>query len=197
MVIEGSVIWAGDNWVAARTFLVDLYGSNDSIPINSPDHLRQWCFKHGESGIILSRRDVDKYYREFTVLSSGLAPSCMLEKETFLCFYRGIPAVLCMKIKKKIPAANLKTSLPPSITSLLGWLRAEFDEEDLDAKIGPVSLDLDSDSESSSSESDDDIDKTLVVKKKKKPAKKVAFEKTVPVVPIMEPVGFSPVDKLT
>jgi len=197
VVIEGSVIWAGDNWVAARTFLVDLYGSNDSIPINSPDHLRQWCFKHGESGIILSRRDVDKYYREFTVLSSGLAPSCMLEKETFLCFYRGIPAVLCMKIKKKIPAANLKTSLPPSITSLLGWLRAEFDEEDLDAKIGPVSLDLDSDSESSSSESDDDIDKTLVVKKKKKPAKKVAFEKTVPVVPIMEPVGFSPVDKLT
>jgi len=110
VVIEGSIVWAGDNWVAARTFLIDLYGSNDSIPVNSPDRLRQWCFKHGESGITLSQRDIDKYYREFTALSSGLAPSCMLEMETFLCFYRGILAVLCMKIKKQIPAANLKTS---------------------------------------------------------------------------------------
>ena len=128
-----------------------------------------------KTSITLSQRDVDKYYREFTALSSGLAPSHMLETETFLCFYRGIPAALHMKIKKRIPAANLKTLSPPSITSLLGWLRAEFDEEDLDAKIGPVSLDLDSDSEASSSESDDDIDKTPIVKKKKKPAKKVTF----------------------
>jgi len=90
----------------------------------------------------------------------------------------------------------IQTLSPPSIMSLLGWLRAEFDEEDLDVKIGPVSLDLDSDSEASSSESDDDIDKTPIVKKKK-PAKKVAFEKIVPAVPIVEPAGISPVDKLT
>jgi len=51
VVIEGSIVWAGDNWVATRTFLVDLYRSNDSIPVNSPDRLHQWCFKHGESGI--------------------------------------------------------------------------------------------------------------------------------------------------
>ena len=197
IVIEGSVVWSGDDWVAARSFLVDLYGSNDSIPVNSPDRLRQWCLNHGESGVVLSRRDVDKYYREFTALSSGLAPSRMLETETSLCFYRGIPSTLRMKIKKRIPAANLKTSSPPAISSLLGWLRAEFDEEDLDAKIGPVSLGLDSDSDSSSSDSDDDIDKTPVARKKKKPTKKVAFEKTIPAVPIMEPKGISPVDMLT
>jgi len=75
IVIEGSVVWAGDDWVAARTFLLDPYGSNDSIPVNSPNCLCQWCFKHGESGIVLSQRDVDKYYREFTVLSLGFAPS--------------------------------------------------------------------------------------------------------------------------
>jgi len=80
---------------------------------------------------------------------------------------------------------------------LLGWLRAEFDEEDLDAKIGPVSLNLDSDSDSCSSDSDDDIDKTPVAKKKKKPVKKVTFEKTVPAVPVVEPVGLSQVDRLT
>ena len=139
VVIEGSVIWAGDDWVKARTFLADLYSSNDAIPVNLPDRLRQWSLKHGESGMMLSQRDVDKYYREFMVLSSGLAPSCMLEAEVSLCFYRGIPTMLHMKIKKTIPPANLKTSSPPSISSLLGWLRAEFDEEDPDAKIGPVS----------------------------------------------------------
>jgi len=173
---------------------VDLYGSHDSIPINSPDRLRQWCSKHGESGIVLSRRDVDKYYREFTALSSGLSPSRMLETEISLCFYRGIPAVLCSKINKQIPAANLKTSLPPSISSLLGWLRAEFDEEDLDAKISLVSLNLDLDSDSSSSDSDDNIDKTPVLKKKKPARKRVTFEKTVPVAPIVEPVDLTPVD---
>ena len=68
-------MWNGDDWVSARTYLIDLYGSNDSIPLNSPDCLHQWCLKHGESGIILSQRDVDKYFREFTALSSGLAPS--------------------------------------------------------------------------------------------------------------------------
>jgi hypothetical protein len=198
IVIEGSAVWAGDDWVKARTFLADLYISNDAIPVNSPDRLRQWSLKHGESGMMLSRRDVDKYYREFTALSSGLAPSRMLETEVSLCFYRGIPTTLRIKIKKRIPAANLKTSSPPSIASLLGWLRAEFDEEDLDAKIGPVSLDLDSDSDSSSSESDDDLDKTPVVKKrKKKPTKKVTFEKTVPAAPITEPKDFNTVDRLT
>ena len=79
---------------------MDLYGSNDSIPINSPDRLHQWCLKHGESGMVLSRRDVDKYYREFTALSSGLTPLHMLETEVSLCFYRGIPATLRAKIKK-------------------------------------------------------------------------------------------------
>jgi len=191
IVVEGAKFWAGDDWVAARTFLSDLYSSNDFIPVNSPDRLHQWSLKHGESGIVISQRDMDKYYREFMALSSGLAESCMIEAEISLCFYRGILSTLHMKIKKRIPAANLKTSSPPSFPSLLGWLRAEFD---LDAKIGPVSLDLDSDSEMSSSESDDDIDQAPVVKKKKKPTKKVVFEKTIPAAPIVEPVGLSPVD---
>ena len=94
IVIEGSAVWAGDDWVKARTFLADLYSSNDAIPVNSPDRLRQWSMKHGESGMMFSRRDVDKYYREFTALSSGLAPSRMLETEVSLCFYRGIPTTL-------------------------------------------------------------------------------------------------------
>ena len=197
MVIGASKLLAGDDWVATRVYLTDLYGSNDSIPPNSPDRLRHWCASHGESGIIASRKDVDKYYRDFTVLSSDLTPSKMLENDVNLCFYRGIPTSLCTQIKKCIPAANLKTSSPPTTEFLLGLLRAEFDEEDLDAKTAYIGLSLDSDSDLSSSDSDKDIDKVPIAKKKKKPSKMVAFEKMVPAVLIVEPVGFSPVDRLT
>ena len=66
MVIGSSPLLVKDDWVAMRVYLDDLYGSNDSIPLNSPDCLRQWCSKHGESGSFTSRKEVDKYYRDFT-----------------------------------------------------------------------------------------------------------------------------------
>jgi len=197
MVIGASPFLSGDDWVATRVFLDDLYGLNDAILLNSPDRLRQWCSKHGESGNITSRKDVNKYYRDFTALSSDLTPTKMLANDVHLCFYRGIPASLRVRIKKRIPAANLKTSSPPSTSTLLTLLRAEFDEEDLDAKTTNVGVDLDSDSDSSSSDSEEDIDRVVLTKKKKKPSKKVTFEKTVPAAPIVEPVDLSPVDRLT
>ena len=196
MVIGASALLTGDDWVATRLYLDDLYGSNDSIPLNSPDRLRQWCTKHGESGNITSRKEVDKYYRDFTALSADLTPHKMLANDVHLCFYRGIPTSLRSRIKKWIPSTNLKTSSPPTMTTLLGLLRSEFDDEDLDAKTTDVSIDLDSDSDSSLSDSDEDIDKVVLIKKKKKPSKKVTFEKTVPAAPIIEPVGLSPVDRL-
>jgi len=149
MVIGASLHLSGDDWVATRVFLTDLYGSNDSIPPNSPDRLCHWCSSHGESGSITSRKDVDKYYRDFTALSSDLTPHKMLANDIYLCFYRGIPTSLRARIKKCIPAANLKTSSLPTMTTLLGLLRAEFDEEDLDAKTAYVGLQLNSDSNSS------------------------------------------------
>jgi len=94
MVIGASPFLSGDDWVATRVFLDDLYGLNDAILLNSPDRLRQWCSKHGESGNITSRKDVDKYYRDFTALSSDLTPTKMLANDVHLCFYRGIPASL-------------------------------------------------------------------------------------------------------
>ena len=76
-------------------------------------------------------------------------------------------------------------------------MRAKFDKEDLDAKTAYIGLGLESDSDSSLSDSDEDIDKAPITKKKKKPLKKVAFEKTVLAALIVEPVGISPVDRLT
>ena len=140
---------------------------------------------------------MDKYYRDFTALFSDLTPHKMLANDVYLCFYRGIPSSLHAHIKKRIPITNLKMSSLPSTATLLGLLQAEFDEEDLDAKATYVGLSLDSDSESSSGESDEDINKVVLTKKKKKPLKKVTFEKMVPVAPIVDPIGISLVDQLT
>jgi len=120
----------------------------------------------------------------------------MLVNDINLCFYRGIPTSLRAQIKRCIPAANLKTSSPPSTSTLLNLLREEFDEEGLDAKMIDIGVDLDSDSDSSSSNSDEDINEVILTKKKKKPSKKVKFERMVLAVPVVEPVGISPVDRL-
>jgi len=194
MVIGSSLLLSGDDWVAVRVYLDDLYGLNDSIPLDSPDQLCQWCSKHRELGNLTSHKDVDKYYWDFTALSTDLAPNKMLANEVHLCFYRGIPVLLCSKI---ILATNLKTSLPPMTATLINLLRTEFDDEELDAKTTYVGVDLDSESDSSSSESDEDINKVVLTKKKKKPVKKVTFEKTVPAAPIVKPVDLNPVDHLT
>ena len=196
MVIGSSPLLTKDDWVEVRVYLDDLYGSNDSIPLNSPDRLRQWCSKQGELGSLASHKEVDKYYQDFTAISAGLAPDKMLANEVHLCFYRGIPTSLRSCIKKRILVTHLKTSSPPTTTMLLNLLRAEFDDEDLDAKTTYVGIDLDSDSDSSSSDSDEDIDKVVLTKKKKKPLKKVVFEKTIPATPIVEPMNLSPVDRI-
>ena len=166
MVIGASLLLSGDDWVETRVYMTDLYGSNDSIPPNSPDCLHHGCSSHRESGSITSRKDIDKYYQDFTTLSSDLTPHKMLANDVYLCFYRGIPTSLCVQIKKRIPAVNLKTSSPPMTATLLGLLQVEFDEEDLDMKTAYVGLNLDSDSDPSSSDSDKDIDKVVLMKKK-------------------------------
>jgi len=96
----------------------------------------------------MSCKEVDKYYHKFTTLSSNLVPARMLTNDVSLCFYRGIPTNLRKKIKKRIPAANLKTSSPPTVTTLLELLQVEFNDEDLDAKVDSSNLNLDSDSDS-------------------------------------------------
>ena len=39
MVIGVLSLLSGDDWVEMRVYMTDLYGSNDSIPPNSPDCL--------------------------------------------------------------------------------------------------------------------------------------------------------------
>lgn len=114
LVIGASSLLSGDDWVRTRVYLTDLYGSNDSVPPNSPDRLRHWCSSHGESGSITSRKDVDKYYRDFTALSSDLTPHKMLDNDIYLCFYRGIPTSL---------RAKIKSAYPPLISKHLRHLR--------------------------------------------------------------------------
>jgi len=54
VVIGASMHLSGDDWVATRVYLTNLYGLNDSIPPNSLDCLHHWCSSHRESGSITS-----------------------------------------------------------------------------------------------------------------------------------------------
>jgi hypothetical protein len=52
--------------------------------------------------------------------------------EVNLLFYKGIPASLHKKVKRKIPEAHLKATSAPPINSILGFLRDKFDVDDID-----------------------------------------------------------------
>jgi hypothetical protein len=55
-----------------------------------------------------------------------------MTNEADLLFYKGIPSSMCKKIRCKIPEAHQTAASPPSITSVLGYLRDEFDVDDID-----------------------------------------------------------------
>ena len=80
-----------------------------------------------------SLQDVDQHYREFTAQSTPLiAVSFITTNKANILFYRGIPSKLRKKIRRKIPEAYQTASSPPSITSVLGFLRDEFDINSID-----------------------------------------------------------------
>ncbi|RDB14986.1 hypothetical protein Hypma_016144, partial [Hypsizygus marmoreus] len=133
---------------------------------------------------------VDKYYRAFTRMAGTLVTDGnLLQKDANLCFYRGIPESLQKRIRKRFPAANQTQDTVPTIALQLGWLRAEFNEEDLDAQIDDVDVDVETGSDDSDSEEDVELPKIP----KKKVSFKIPNEKTVPGAPIIDPN----VDQLT
>lgn len=186
-VLEGSGVWSTPDWAAAKAHLTDMYGSNDRAPLVSADRLRLWTTKHGELANISSIQDVDRYYREFTQRSTGLLTGgSILQKDLNLCFYRGIPEMLRRAVRKRLPSTGLSVNTPPGITVCLRALRAEFDEEDLDAVVKDVPLYVDDDSDD---EGTQDIDQDAIYPERKK--KTVTFmlptEKLVPAAPVVEP----------
>ncbi|RDB30755.1 hypothetical protein Hypma_006008 [Hypsizygus marmoreus] len=106
-IIECSPIWQGNDWVAARTYLLGLYSSNDETEVLSAEYLRLWTEKHGKYGRITFLQEVNRYFREYTQVSGNLmALNRLLQTDANLYFYRGIPEALRKKIWKKISAAN-------------------------------------------------------------------------------------------
>ncbi|KAF8334457.1 hypothetical protein F5887DRAFT_892671, partial [Amanita rubescens] len=157
-VIETNAEFSGKDWKAVKALLVDLYGSSDKAPVLTADKLRAWIKKHAEEASITSLRDVDKYYRQFLAFSAPLTRDKMLlDYEANLLFYRGIPKPLREVIKTKIAPEKQKVKAAPTVKETLGFLRQEFDEEDIDAEIETADLNLSSDdSDLDDSDSDDD-----------------------------------------
>ena len=171
-VIESNEVFKGDSWAATRTFLVDLYGSSDKAPVVTADKLWAWIKEHAEDASITQLKDVDKYYRQFLAFSSPLLNDKMLlEYESNLLFYRGIPKPLHEIIKAKIAPEKQKVKAAPTVKETLALLRQEFDKEDIDAAIETTDLNLSSDS-SDSDDSDSDDEQYKRKRKAKRDKKK-------------------------
>ena len=61
-IIDLSTHWTQHDWAAARSHLVDLYGSGDQKPRVSADRLRKWIRLHADTRSISRLQDVDRYY---------------------------------------------------------------------------------------------------------------------------------------
>lgn len=155
-IVDSSIHWTQHDWSAARSYLFDLYGSNDRRPKITPNRLQSWVKLHAETGSISSFQDVDRYYQEFTAQSTTLLDTSFITvNEANLLFYKGILSPMCKKIRRKIPDANQTATLTPSITSVLGFLRDEFNMDDID---GGYNMDFNLYADLDLSDIDDDIE---------------------------------------
>jgi hypothetical protein len=99
------------------------------------------------------------------------------------------------KIKRKIPTTQQTSTAAPSISSVLGYLRAHFDEDDLDINDEDVELSLESEEDDESSDSDDEDFNTRTPRKQKN---KVKFDvKEVPGAPPVQPPAPTNIETLT
>jgi hypothetical protein len=89
---------------------------------------------HAETGFISSFQDVDRYYRAFMAQSTTLLDmSFITVNKANLLFYKGIPYPMRKKTQCKIPDANQTATSAPSITSVPGFLRDEFNMDYVDS----------------------------------------------------------------
>lgn len=109
-----------------------MYPSNDWKPRILPDQLHRWVKLHAEQQTFLQLHDVDHYYQEFSAQATPLiAASRLTDNKVNLLFYRGIPSNMRKKIKHKIPTAQQTATTALTITSVIGYLRDQFDEDNI------------------------------------------------------------------
>ena len=191
-LIRRHAVWTGNDWMAARAFLVKLYASADKDPLITSDKLRAWVKKHAAEGVFSRSQDVDKYYRKFITQSDYLiSQQEILTRDVNLLFFQGIPDSTRKKVRKGLPIANQKISSPPDVDVTLALLQREFDDTDIDAAVGEIDLHELSDSDEFS---DSDADAPPKLKRTKKT---VRFDaKIVPAVTPIEPIPITDVDAL-
>jgi len=100
------------------------------------------------------------------------------------------------KIPRKIPTTHQKSTMPPSIATVLTLLRDQFSEDDLDNNNDDVELSLDSEEDYDATDTEDELEFTVKAPKKLK--KKVKFDiKEVPGAPPIPPPIPTAIDTLS
>lgn len=195
-VIRNDRQFKAHNWDAARRHLVDLYGSEDTIPEKTPEQLRTWTKRFRKHGSISSLREADHYYREFHSIATPLLEDIeplILKKEVQFLFYRGLPDDIRKRVKKRLPDGETTVISPPSIKNTRKILQALFNKHDIDAESRPrkhkhknrkydtsssdESSDSDSSDSSSESDSEDELEKSSYKKKTANPTRAKEKEK--------------------
>ena len=195
-IVESAGYWTQRDWAATRVYLTDMYSSSDQKLRITPDRFRKWVKLHAENRIFIKLQDVDRYYREFTAQSTPLTTAQRITaNEANLLFYRGIPPAMRKKIRRKIPAAQQTSITAPTIANVLGYLRAHFNEDDIDNDDDDVELSLDSDGDSDGSNSEDEDFRAKAPRKRKK---RVRLDtKEVPGAPPVQPPIPTDINTLT
>lgn len=193
-MVESADYWGLHDWLATCLYLIDLYASSDRKPRNSPDRLQKWVKVHTDNCLFARLQDMDRYYRKFSAQSTPLlSASHLTQNEANLLLYRGIPPNMRKKIKWKIPANQQLATSAPSITSMLGYLQAQFDEDDLDHDNKDVELSLDMDEDFSDTDDEDD---TLQTPRKRKTRARFETKEVLGATPV-QPPNASNIDTLT
>ncbi|VDC01411.1 unnamed protein product [Peniophora sp. CBMAI 1063] len=137
--------FAGTDWDAAKKQLLIMYGANDEPPRYTLSDLRAFCKTSAHAKPFRNRTDVEAYYRDFHKIAKRLLNQKVIDgAELNRYFYRGLPERVRDDIRLLIPATNRKADNPPTVETVMGLVKAKFDESNLDA----WDADLDSGTES-------------------------------------------------
>ena len=137
---------------------------------------------------------MDKYYRKFITQSGYLiGQQEILNCDVNLLFFQGIPDLTQKKVWKRLPVANQKISNLPEVNITLALLQQKFNDTDIEVAVGKIDLHELSDSEDFS-----DFNPETMPQLKLKVEKNVVWFdlKTVPAVPVTEPVPMTVIDLL-
>ncbi|OSC96480.1 hypothetical protein PYCCODRAFT_1331315, partial [Trametes coccinea BRFM310] len=190
-VLAQEEVLTGSDWLAVKTRLIYIYGSQTRSYKASVKKLRKFAKKQEKKSMVHSRKSLDDYRNEFVKrLGSLVAQNQIAENDVRLLFFRGLPDKVRSDIKSalretlKLSGRVMSQREPPTIEETLRAARDYYSGDDInrgdddddttDSDTSGSETDSSSGLSDTDSSSDDDLSEGRKGKKKQKKKKKVA-----------------------